>query len=162
MTHAMSRRAALPGPIQTILVPHDFSSHARAAFAHAEELAQLSDASLHLLHVVSSPMLHALTPSGAVHLALPDVVLEGARLEAEGLLREIARHSRRDVEVHVSEGLPTDVICEVAEEVSADLIVMGTHGREGLAHFLLGSVAERTLRRAHCPVLTVRATGAAG
>jgi len=147
----------MPNRIRTILVPHDFSPQSDAAFARAEQLAELANASVHLLHVLHAPMLHAPTPAGPLQLALPDAVLEGARLEAGELLREIARHSEREVSVQLAEGPPTDVICEVAEEVSADLIVMGTHGREGLAHFLLGSVAERTLRRASCPVLTVRA-----
>jgi nucleotide-binding universal stress UspA family protein len=78
--------------------------------------------------------------------------------DAEESLRAIAGE---DAEVHVSEGLPTDAICRVASRLHADLIVMGTHGREGLSHLLLGSVAERTLRRAPCPVLTVRAPAAA-
>ena len=146
----------MPGTIRTILVPHDFSLHSRAAFARAEQLARLSGASIHLLHVLHAPLLHAVTPAGPFHLALPNVVIEGARLEAEGLLREIASRSRCEVKVHVSEGLPTDVICDFAEDLAADLIVMGTHGREGLSHFLLGSVAERIQRRAPCSVLTVR------
>ena len=146
----------MPGAIRTILVPHDFSPLSRAAFARAEELAQLSGASIHLLHVVNSPLLHAVTPAGPFHLVLPEVVTEGARLEARQLLREIASESRCDVEVHVCEGQPTDVICEYADKIDADLIVMGTHGREGLSSFLLGSVAERTQRRAPCSVLTVR------
>jgi nucleotide-binding universal stress UspA family protein len=148
--------------LRTILVPHDFSSPSDAAFALAEELAQLSGACLHLLHVVHAPMLHALTPTGPLDLALPEVVLVGARLEAEELLSRAAVDSRQKVEVHVLEGLPTDAICTLAEKIGADLIVMGTHGREGLSHFLLGSVAERTLRRAPCPVLTVRSRHAAG
>ena len=146
----------MTGTIRTILVPYDFSSHSRAAFARAEQLARLSGASIHLLHVLNSPMLYAATPAGPFHLALPNVVMEGARLEAEELLREIASRSPHDVEVHVSEGLPTDAICDFAENLAADLIVMGTHGREGLSHFLLGSVAERAQRRAPCSVLTVR------
>ncbi len=148
--------------LRTILVPHDFSPQSRAAFSQAEQLAQLSGACIHLLHVVHAPMLHALTPSGPLDLALPEVVVAGARLEADELLSRIADDSREKVEVHVIEGLPTDAICGLAEEIRADLIVMGTHGREGLSHFLLGSVAERTLRRAPCPVLTVRAPSAVG
>jgi nucleotide-binding universal stress UspA family protein len=101
-------------------------------------------------------MLHAVTPAGPFPLVLPDVVTEGARLEARHLLREIANESRCDVELHVCEGPPSDMICEYADKIDADLIVMGTHGREGLSSFLLGSVAERTQRRAPCSVLTVR------
>src|SRR5688572_15161436 len=106
----------MPGAIRTILVPHYFSPLSRAAFARAEELAQLSGASVHLLHVVNSPLLHAVTPAGPFHLVLPEIVTEGARLEARQLLREIASESRCDVEVHVCEGQPTDVICEYADK----------------------------------------------
>lgn len=147
----------MPRRIRTILVPHDFSPQSDAAFARAEQLAELSHATVHLLHVLHPPMLHAPTLAGPLQLALPDEVLEGARVEARHLLREIASHSDQEVVVHVAEGTPTDVICDVAEEVSADLIAMGTHWRRGFAHLLLGSVAERTLRQAPCPVLTVRA-----
>jgi nucleotide-binding universal stress UspA family protein len=147
--------------LRTILVPHDFSPQSDAAFSMAEQLSELSGACLHLLHVVHAPMLHALTPTGPLDLALPEVVLTGARLEADELLNRIAADSQQKVEVHVIEGLPTDAISTLAEEIRADLIVMGTHGREGLTHFLLGSVAERTLRRAPCPVLTVRGAPAA-
>ena len=147
----------MPGRIRSILVPHDFSPQSDAALARAEQLAELANATVHVLHVLHPPMLHASTTAGPLQLTLPDAVLEGARLEAQELLREIASHSGQDVVVHVAEGRPTDVICEVAEQVSADLIVMGTHGRKRLAQLLLGSVAERTLRQASCPVLTVRA-----
>jgi nucleotide-binding universal stress UspA family protein len=146
----------MPAAIRTILVPHDFSYPAQAAFAHAQQLARLADASIHLLHVVNAPMLHAITPSGPVRVALPEAVVLGARLEADRLLRAIANGAAEDVEVHVAEGPPTEVICRVARRVSADLIAMGTHGGEDVADRRLGSVAERTLRQAPCPVLTVR------
>jgi universal stress protein A len=152
----MARDPAPARLFRTLLVPHDFSAQSRAAFALAEQLARRVGASLHLLHVVQPPALHALTPSGGLDLALPDVVVTGALLEAETILRKLADESRADVRVHVVEGPPTEIICQMAERLPADLIVMGTHGREGLAHLLLGSVAERTLRRAACPVLTVR------
>ena len=87
----------MPATIRTILVPHDFSPLSQAAFARAEELARLSGASIHLLHVVNSPLLHAVTPAGPFHLVLPEVVTEGARLEAHALLREIATESSCDV-----------------------------------------------------------------
>jgi nucleotide-binding universal stress UspA family protein len=153
----MAPDPAAPRLFRTLLVPHDFSLQSRAAFVLAEALARLAGARIHLLHVVESPALHALTPAGALDLALPDVVVTGARLEAEKLLLELAREARADVRVHVVEGPATEIICEMAERLPAELIVMGTHGRDGLAHLLLGSVAERTLRRAPCPVLTVRA-----
>lgn len=146
--------------IRTILVPYDFSSPAQAAFAHAQQLARLAGASIHLLHAVNAPMLHAITPRGPVRVALPEALRKGARLEAGELLREIASRAREEVEVHVVEGPPTEVICEFAARVAADLIVMGTHGRGASPGSALGSVAERTLRRAPCPVLTVRGPAA--
>jgi nucleotide-binding universal stress UspA family protein len=147
----------MTSPFQTILVPHDFSPYSDAAVDLAEQLVELSGARLHLVHAVELPSLHAVTPGGVVALALPSVVAEGALLDAEESLRRVADGAReRGVGVHVLEGQATDVICAVAEQLPADLIVMGTHGRTGLAHVLLGSVAERTLRRAPCPVLTVR------
>ena len=150
-----------PAHIRRILVPHDFSEHSDAALAHADGLARLSRASLHLLHVIQPPPLHAVTPAGPVQIAMPVEVTDAARIEARELLRRIARSSRADAQVHVEEGSPTAVICRFAERHRTDLIVMGTHGRAGLAHLLLGSVAERVLRRAPCPVLTVRAQLAA-
>ena len=143
--------------MDTLLVPYDFTSESRAAFEQAERLARLADATIHLLHVVHPPMLHAVTPAGPLDLALPEVVVTGALLEAKELLLQVAEGSEAEVEVHVVEGLPTDAICTFAERLDADLIVMGTHGRAGLGHLLHGSVTERTLRRAPCPVLTVRA-----
>jgi nucleotide-binding universal stress UspA family protein len=153
----MARDAVAPRLFRTLLVPHDLSAPSYAAFALAEQIARLTGGWIHLLHVVQTPALHALTPSGPLDLALPDVVVTGALLEAETMLRKLAEESRSAVRVHVVDGLPTEIICEMAERLPADLIVMGTHGRDGFAHLLLGSVAERTLRRAACPVLTVRA-----
>jgi len=148
-------------PFRTILVPHDFSPYSDAAVALARQLVELSEARLHLIHAVDVPRLHAVTPAGVIALSLPSVLAEGALLEAEDALRRVADAARRGaVAVHVLEGTPTDVICAVAAQLPADLIVMGTHGRTGLAHVLLGSVAERTLRRAPCPVLTVRGAAA--
>jgi universal stress protein A len=157
----MARLPATTRLFRDLLVPHDFAEPSHAAFALAERIARLSGARLHLLHVVEAPALHALTPAGPLDLALPDVVVTGALIEAETMLRKLAEESRADVRVHVVEGAPTEIICEMAERLPADLIVMGTHGRDGLAHLLLGSVAERTLRRAACPVLAVRARYAA-
>lgn len=157
----MARHAAPMRLFRTLLAPHDFSPASRAGFVYAEALARQAGARIHLLHVVEAPALHALTPAGPLDLALPDVVVTGALLEAEKLLIELAEASRADVQVHVVEGQPTEIICEMAERLPADLIVMGTHGRDGFAHRLLGSVAERTLRRAPCPVLTLRAGYAA-
>jgi len=154
----MRERKPDTASFRRILVPHDFSPHSDAAVALADRLVALSGARLHFVHAIQAPFMHAVTPSGVVALALPSVVSEAALLEAEEALRRIADVGRRGaVGVHVLEGRAPDVICAVAGQLPADLIVMGTHGRTGLVHALLGSVAERVLRRAPCPVLTVRA-----
>jgi universal stress protein A len=141
--------------IRTILVPLDFSSNSDHALDVAADLATLFGASLHLLHAQHVPAL-AMSPYGA---ALPqgvwDELREGARRELE---ERRARVAARDLEAHahLATGQPSGAIQQSARELGADLIVIGTRGRTGLAHVLLGSVAERTLRTATCPVLTVK------
>ena len=140
----------------TILVPLDFSSDSEAALAAALEIAKSFDAKLHLLHVFAFPT-YVGTPWG---YAYPPGAFSDARLRASELLGEW--QARADAE-HVAsttqseEGHPSEVIVEIAEKLPADLIVMGTRGLTGIKHVLLGSVAERTLRHAPCPVLTVKA-----
>ena len=153
----------MTSPFRTILVPHDLSPESDGAVELAQRLVELAGGRLHLVHAVETPHLHAVTPAGVVALSLPSVVAEGALLDAEDALRKVAASGRQSpVAVHVLEGAPTDVICAVAEQLPADLIVMGTHGHTSLAQTLLGGVAERTLRRAPCPVLTVPVAAAAG
>jgi universal stress protein A len=146
--------------IRTIVVPHDFSEYADAALDVALELSQALNAELHLLHILQPPAyayggeLYA-GPSG------PDLLDERIHEQRAGerRLRSIAArhtHTTRPIRVHVVDGTRVaDAIDREAAQLVADLIVMGTHGRTGLAHLLLGSVAEATLRHAPCPVLTV-------
>jgi nucleotide-binding universal stress UspA family protein len=146
---------------RTFVVPYDFSPHAVAALAAARDLAQRLDADLHLLHVVHIPMqAYAYAPHPAAVGRIPFDTHE-LREEARGALEKVAEQLvglPRRAQAHVVEGVGiADAIRLAAEEQGADLIVMGTHGRTGLAHVFLGSVAERTLRLAPCPVLTVRA-----
>jgi len=149
---------------QTFVVPYDFSEHARAALQMACDLAKRFESSIHLLHVIQPPSLAYLAYGGAGTTVSEPVAMLELHQVAESALREVAAEAERvcaDVEAHVVESpsIP-DAIRELAEKVGADLIVMGTHGRTGLAHAFLGSVAERTLRRAPCAVLTVRADDA--
>lgn len=145
---------------RTILVPYDFSPHARAALRAAVDLGQRLGAELHLLHVVQSPH-HAYGYGAYGASAVPPpidmvAVREGAMQSLRAVADGVEQLPKRP-EPHVVEGAIAEMICGAANELGADLIVMGTHGRTGLAHVFLGSVAERTLRRAHCPVLTVQA-----
>ena len=125
-----------------ILVASDFSATSEAAIDCARELALRLGASLHLLHVVDDP-------AGAARRGDAEQGL-AARLTPED-----RRVLRATTDVLVGPVAPT--IVEMASSRDADLIVMGTHGRSGLAHALIGSVAERVVRTADCPVLTVRA-----
>ncbi len=146
----------------TILVPYDFSETAEHAFHAACELAAESGAKVHLLHVLEPPH-YAF--AGDIHVGLGatritgigpfDGLVETCRARLDEVARNAPLPSDR-VHVHVAEsgGVPRS-IASAAKDLDADLIAMGTHGRTGLAHLILGSVAEATLRNASCPVLTV-------
>ncbi|MGH7337577.1 MAG: universal stress protein [Myxococcota bacterium] len=147
---------------QTFVVPYDFSVHSREALHMATDLAQRFESEVHLVHVIQPPSLAyaAYAGPGAVVPAPPVDTLELRRI-AESALSDVAVEIERDVarvHMHVIESASIpDAIHELAGKVQADLISMGTHGRTGLAHVFLGSVAERVIRRAPCPVLTVQA-----
>lgn len=147
------------GP-RTILVPTDFSEDARAALDAAESCLALPDRETRviLLHVFHIPAEYrSYGPSGSffeVSEGLADTLRE--RLEE---LAAPLRERGSTIEVAVVEGIPAEAIVREAEERGVDLVAMGTHGRSGLAHLLLGSTAERVVQHAHCPVLTVRRGG---
>jgi nucleotide-binding universal stress UspA family protein len=138
--------------IQAILVAADFSAPSEEAFRVARALARDYRARLVVLHVATPPPF--VTP-GELQRALqrPD----GYRGELEGRLRLVyAADSPAGVEYRVDDGDPAVEILGVAREAGCDLIAMGTHGRTGLSRLLMGSVAERVVRKASCPVLTVK------
>lgn len=144
-------------PIRSILVPTDFSEDARRAattgqrlLSHLEEGAELT--LLHAYHLPVEYTAYGTIPTGlsfredVITMAEQQLAETAAELEREGLT----------VNTAAREGYPPEVIVSVAEEIDADLVVMGTHGRTGLQHLLLGSNAERVVQHAPCPVLTVR------
>jgi universal stress protein A len=138
--------------IHHILAPTDFSASAIQAVTAAFELAQTFGAKLSLLHVIE-------VPAYAIEVALPLEALErDARRELALLLPE-AEAAHMDVTRLVDVGVPYQKIVETATAEQVDLIVMATHGRTGLSHLVLGSVAERMVRLAPCPVLTIRPLG---
>ena len=149
--------------IKRILFPTDFSKATDAARAFAIELARQFDAELHLLHVMED--LAPRLPEFGMGLAIPSFVANSASHRQEHEQQAIAQLTaitpdgedklRRSV-IAVKQGHTFDQILEYAKSHDVDLIVMGTHGRSGLAHMLLGSVAERVVQHAPCPVLTVR------
>lgn len=140
---------------EKILVPTDFSPHAEEAVRFAAELSRAFDAPLTLVHV------YDVTP-----YVLPETVpmydtFQVGQLREEfqrqlGAARQLAeQRGARQVEARLLQGSPFAEIARFAEEQRFGLIVMGTHGRTGLAHLLLGSVAEKVLRNSPCPVVTV-------
>lgn len=148
--------------ITKILVPVDFSPHAERAFSYATALAHRLDAHLTLVHVVEDPFA---TGAWGAEVYIPNIgeLLQNQIAAAERQLTTLkAGAAAKGVAVRtaVVTGRPAQSIIEHAASEGCDLIVMGTHGRTGLSHVVMGSVAERVLRKAPCPVLTVRAAGA--
>lgn len=143
----------------TFVVAYDFSKHSEAALFAALDLAKRFEATIKLLHVLHTPPIAY--PSAAGSLDLPPTALLEIREHAQEALAKVAAgidSANGSVESHVVEGVSVNqAIVDFCEEQSAELLIMGTHGRTGMAHVFLGSVAERTLRHAPCPVLTVRA-----
>jgi nucleotide-binding universal stress UspA family protein len=149
--------------ITRILVPVDFSPHAERAFKYAMTLAQRFSARLGLVHVVED---HYMIGAWSNEVYVPNVgeLLEGLIANAERRLATLKRSAAAlglTAETVVITGRPAPAIVEHAKEGGFDLIVMGTQGRTGLSHVVLGSVAERVVRTAACPVLTVHAAEAA-
>ena len=144
--------------IARILVPTDFSAASDAALTYARSLARQFGASINLVHVFEDPLASgAYLGDGTVMMPL-DLRESLDRAAREQLA---ARHAQHVGMLPLSStdlltGPTAKRLVEHAEATRADLIVMATHGRGGLGHFLLGSVAEKVVRTARCPVLTVR------
>jgi len=141
--------------VKHVLVPIDFSPYAELALDYAVALAQKLQARVTLLHVIQPPLFAGADmgawPSPAFIADLETVIMEDmagylTRVTAAGLEGEIA----------VVHGVPFQEILDTAKARQVDLIIMGTHGRTGLSHVLLGSVAEKVVRSAPCPVLVAR------
>ncbi len=143
--------------VQHVLVPIDFSATADRALAYAIALAQQLQARLTLLHVLD------MTPVTMDEMTVGVVAtyLEEQEIEAQHLLQaSLERVQRAGLQGDslLIQGTPTQTIVDTAGEQRVDLIIMGTHGRTGLAHVFLGSVAEHVVRQAPCPVLVARKT----
>ena len=142
--------------LQRILLPTDFSDTARHAREYARELAERFGAEVHVLYVVPDP-----TPQDWTVGAAPLVVselLETWKADAERRLGEISLGGVETVRA-IRVGHAFVGILQYAGDNAIDMIVMGTHGRGPVKHLLLGSVAEKVVRKARCPVLTVRQPG---
>ena len=144
----------------TILVPTDFGEGSDAALSYAVELAKVIGAELVVLHTYEIPVVGFPDGTLVATAELTSRILESAKEGLDAAAKKLAPTGVR-VRTLVKQGDTWRTILEVADEVSAGLIVMGTHGRRGLPRALLGSVAEKVVRTASCPVLTVRAAASA-
>jgi universal stress protein A len=146
--------------IERILAPTDFSAHAEEALRYACELAERLGAELHVLHVLSE-----VVPTGPDPLLMPVMppqFYQDDENRALKLLETVLDPSwgkPPSVTTAIRWGTPAEAVVDYAAEENVDLIVVATHGRTGLSHVLLGSVAERIVREAPCPVLTIRNKG---
>ena len=144
--------------VKRILVPIDFSPDSLNALAYATELGAAFDADLLLLYVIE-PIYYA-TPADiyAVNTNVATLLDEQRQAAEEQFAHIVAKQGSqaRRMRTLIKSGTPSEVIVECAASERTDLIVLATHGRTGLAHLFLGSVAEKVVRTAVCPVLTVR------
>jgi nucleotide-binding universal stress UspA family protein len=145
--------------IRAILFPTDFSNGARAAIDHVVSLARDYQARLILLYVIQDiTIAEWYVPSSLSVAGLIEDMQKSAWQEMEKLGAELSPRVK-DIEKMVVRGVPFVEIIRTAREKNADLIVIGTHGRTGIDHMLFGSTADKVVRKASCPVLTVRMAG---
>jgi nucleotide-binding universal stress UspA family protein len=145
--------------LKHVLVATDFSEPSEAALAYGRELARNFGATLTVVHIVDDILTRAYGIDGGMIIGDPDVQRRyeaNAREQAEALLGTDDRIDLKATTVLLVSNSPAAAIVSYAREANVDLIVMGTHGRGGVAHLLMGSVSERVVRTAPCPVLTVR------
>jgi nucleotide-binding universal stress UspA family protein len=151
--------AVPPGQaVRRILVPMDFSASSRLALDHAKELAMTYGAEIHLLHVVEEIALPGAYGMEPISFAVPDIIQS-----SEKALAKIAEDDigYEHIQIQARAGYPSTTILDYIDENDVDLVTIATHGRTGLDRLLLGSVAEKVVRRAACPVFTVKTFGKA-
>jgi len=138
-----------------VLLPTDGSEGTRAAVEHAIEHAKRYDATLHVIYVVDARI-------GVAHETTPEAVFEELEDQGRRAIEDVHTKARAadvgTIEGVVARGDPHQAIIDYAVAEDIDLIVMGTHGRTGLDHYLIGSVTEKVVRLADVPVLTVPLT----
>jgi universal stress protein A len=144
--------------LKKVLVATDFSEPSEAALAYGRDLARNFGASLTVLHVVDNILARAYGSDGIIMAdsELQREIQSAAQQQVDALLFDDDRDTLRAIGVTVTSNAPAPAIVTYAREAGTDLLVLGTHGRGAVAHLLMGSVAERVVRTAPCPVLTVR------
>ncbi len=142
--------------VERILFPTDFSEGSNHALHFAADFAKHYDAKLYILHVIYDVM--KATSSHIPHVSTDELYEELDKWAMDEISNCCVEEVRnlKDVEKKVVKGVPYEEIIKIASDEKIDIIVMGTYGRTGLDRFLFGSTAERVVRKAPCPVLTVR------
>jgi nucleotide-binding universal stress UspA family protein len=143
---------------KTILVATDFSEPSAKALEYGREMARTFGGALHVLHVVDDLFSHsgAEMGVGVSYAGLQQELENAARADLDRIVREDDRRELNARAVLLTSPSPAAAIASYARDAEADVIVIGTSGRTGLSRFMMGSVAERVVRLAPCPVLTVR------
>ena len=145
--------------VNNILVPVDFSNHSQKALSYASEIAQSYNAQLQVLHIIEETMHPAFSVTGKSSIFdLVPGIKDDSRKRIEKMIKEFVSDKVKS-KVFVQGSRAANDIIKFAKENSTDLIVIATHGLTGLEHMLLGSVTEKVVRMAHCPVFTVKAFG---
>lgn len=144
--------------LKRVIVPVDFSEHALHALDYAIELCQSFNPEFVILFALEQVQFADMGTVYGTPVAVQGVFDEQRRAARAELAKLVARPAKRGVRIRpvLEDGSPHRAIVDAAKRLRADLIVMGTHGRTGMARVLLGSVAETVVRHAHCPVLTIR------
>jgi universal stress protein A len=142
--------------LKSILVATDFSEPSAVALAYGRDFARSYSATLHLLHVLEDVMIRYSPEIGMTSPVLQKNLESGARRDLDALVTDDDRATLKIVPVVLTSPTIPGGIVEFAKGQKIDLVIVGTHGRSGVKQFLMGSVAERVVRMAPCPVLTVR------
>lgn len=147
-------RVTEPGRFARIVVPLDFSSECDVALRHAAWFAAVAGSTIHLVHVIANP----LDEIYKTHALPPLQVVDAAATKARALLEQVATRclpASVPRVVHVRHGDAYEKIRDVLDTVQPDLVVLSTRGRGAIAHLLIGSVAEKIVRHAPCPIFVV-------
>jgi len=146
--------------IDRILFPTDFSEHSEHALSYALSFAKEYGAKLHVLHVIEDVQYLANAYMFDVPVMPSFADIEQSRLkEMQEFIERVITDPTIEIEKTIKRGRPFIEIIQTAREEDIDLIVIATHGRSGLEHVLFGSVAEKVVRKAPCPVLSIRRPG---
>lgn len=142
--------------LQRILVPVDFSRTSNKAYSYARELARSVGAEIHVLHVLDT---HYLT--GALHIVIEprDEMVEKWRERSQEKLNRFYQKREKNgfaVHLHMREGRPHEEILKAAEELGADMIVIGSHGWSGVERYIFGNVARKVVKTSNIPVLVIK------